>query len=90
MRQLSKEGLDIICAVQALRMFAIADAEITQPKAAWWDVCRKYYFEIARDLMASAGLRRNEHDFELVLNFIVSGEIRNTEYAALSKFRLDV
>jgi hypothetical protein len=58
MRHLNKASLDIITAVQALRTFAIRDAEVTENNKDWRKCCHEYYAGIPNGLMAEARLFR--------------------------------
>ncbi len=89
MRYLNKESLDIICAMQALRAFAISDCHVTGNNKDWFTVCRKYYSDIPDEVMDKAGLQKNQLDFQLVLDFVVTDEMERTPFPQLGKFLLD-
>ncbi len=86
MRYLNRAALDIICAVQACRTFAICDANITIDNKDWLSTCSQYYNRIPDGLMREAGLVKNRYDFDLVLDYSVTAEIRQTALILIDKF----
>jgi hypothetical protein len=88
MRFLNQDALSVICAVQSLKAFALDDVEISHPADDWMKICEKYYNGIFSDIMISAGLRKNRDDLIMILDFKVTDEMRNTEYAQLGQFEL--
>jgi hypothetical protein len=89
MRHLNKAALDIICAVQAFRTFAIYDGNVNLDNQDWFRACNQYYDDIPDALMREAGLVKNRYDFDLVLDFTVTAEIRRTAFFLLDRHVLD-
>ncbi len=89
MRYLNKTSLNIICAVQCLRAFAICDGCVNRNAGDYFATCRDYYGRIPDNVIAKAGLRKNDMDFRLVLEFTVTDEMKRTRFKRLGKFVLD-
>ena len=90
MRQLNREALAIIVALQAFKTFTVCDAEINpeQVPCGWSHRCQAYFNALPAPIVEAAGLHKNTHDFILALDYVVTDEMRGTEFGLLGKFVL--
>lgn len=90
MRQLNRDALAVIIALQAFKTFAIADAAINpeQVPCGWSHRCQDYYNALPAGLIEAAGLHKNTNDFILALDYAVTDEMRGTAHDLLGMFVL--
>jgi len=90
MRQMNKAMLNVIIATQARKWFVLADSSIAEDAGQgmrdWFKETEGYYTQLPDTVLAEAGLHKNRNDFEEVVGFTVTPEMRSTSYEDLGRF----
>lgn len=86
MRQLNKDALYVIGAVQGYKKLKTDEKNIGMCDEDIFSLTEKYFKSIPKEIMEKANIIQNRYDFELLLQFRITEEIDNCDLDNLNQY----